>query len=163
MPLPAPILSPISERELILVRETGVPAAKLYAGWTQPELIVQWFTPRPWCTTACEMDLRPGGTFKTTMRSPEGEEFPNVGLFLEIIPNEKLVFTDGYLPGWEPNPNPFFTAIVTFETLPSGRTRYTARVMHWTKEACEKHAAMGFMEGWGKAFDQLTELMGGQP
>lgn len=159
MPLPAPILSPISERELILVRETDVPAEKLYAGWTRPGLVVQWFTPKPWSTTACEMDLRPGGTCKTTMRSPEGEEFPNVGLFLEIVPNEKLVFTDGYLAGWEPNANPFFTAIVTFETLPSGQTRYTARAMHWTKEACEKHAAMGFMEGWGKAFDQLVELM----
>ncbi len=159
MPLPAPIVSLISERELILVRETDVPAGKLYDGWTQPGLIVQWFTPKPWSTTTCEMDLRPGGTCKTTMRSPEGEEFPNVGLFLEIVPNEKIVFTDGYLPGWEPNANPFFTAIVTFETLPSDKTRYTARALHWTKEACEKHAAMGFMEGWGKAFDQLVELM----
>ena len=159
MPLPAPFVSPISERELILVRETDVPAEKLYAGWTQRELIVQWFTPKPWSTTTCEMDLRPGGTCKTTMRSPEGEEFGNVGLFLVIMPYEKIVFTDGYLPGWEPNANSFFTAIVTFESLPSGKTRYTARAMHWTKEACEKHAAMGFMEGWGAAFEQLVELM----
>ena len=148
----------MSERELVLVRETDVPREKLYAGWTQPELLVQWFTPKPWSTTSCEIDLRPGGTCKTTMRSPEGEEFPNVGVFLEIVPNEKLVFTDGYLPNWEPNPNPFFTAVVTFEAIPSGKTRYTARVMHWTKESAEKHAAMGFSEGWSKAFDQLVEL-----
>lgn len=159
MPLPAPIQSPIAERELVLVRETDLTAAQLYAGWTRPELIVQWFTPKPWTTTACEMDLRPGGFCKTTMRSPEGDEFPNVGVFLEVVPDQKLVFTDAYLPGWEPNPNPFFTAIVTFETLPSGKTRYTARAVHWTKENCEKHAAMGFLEGWGKAFDQLVELM----
>lgn len=158
MPLPAPIESPLSERELVLVRETDVPREKLYAGWTQPDLLVQWFTPKPWSTTSCEIDLRPGGTCKTTMRSPEGEEFPNLGVFLEIVPNEKLAFTDGYLPNWEPNPNPFFTAVVTFEALPGGKTRYTARVMHWTKENAEKHAAMGFMEGWGKAFDQLVEL-----
>ena len=159
MPLPSSIVSPLSERELVLVRETDVPREKLYAGWTRPELIVQWFTPKPWQTTACEMDLRPGGTFKTTMRSPEGQEFPNVGLFLEVVPNERLVFTDGYLPGWEPNPNLFFTAIVTFETLPGGKTRYTARVRHWTKEACDKHAEMGFEAGWGAAFGQLVELM----
>lgn len=160
MPLPNPIESPLSERELVLVRETHVPREKLYAGWTQPELLVQWFTPKPWTTTSCEMDLRPGGSCKTTMRSPEGQEFPNVGIFLEVVPNEKLVFTDGYLANWEPNPNHFFTAIVTFETLPDGKTRYTARARHWTKEACEKHAAMGFMDGWGAAFDQLVELVG---
>ncbi len=159
MSLPSPITSPLSERELVLVRETDVPREKLYAGWTRPELIVQWFTPKPWQTTSCEMELRPGGAFKTTMRSPEGQEFPNVGIFLEVVPNERLVFTDAYLPGWEPNPNQFFTAIVTFETLPSGNTRYTARVRHWTKEASDKHAAMGFEPGWGAAFDQLVELM----
>jgi uncharacterized protein YndB with AHSA1/START domain len=159
MPLPSPIESPLSERELVLVRETDVPREKLYAGWTQPDLIVQWFTPKPWITTTCEIDLRPGGSCNTTMRSPEGQDFPNVGIFLEIVPNEKLVFTDGYLPNWVPNPNHFFTAILTWETLPNGKTRYTARALHWTKEACEKHATMGFMEGWGKAFDQLVELM----
>jgi uncharacterized protein YndB with AHSA1/START domain len=94
------------------------------------------------------------------MRSPEGQEFPNAGVFLEIVPNEKLVLTDAYTAGWEPNPNHFFTAILTFESLPNGGTRYTARARHWTKEACTKHAAMGFAEGWGKAFDQLIELVG---
>lgn len=159
MPLPAPIESPLSERELVLVRETDVPAAKLYAGWTQPDLVVQWFTPKPWSTVSSEMDLRPGGRSNTTMRSPEGQDFPNKGVFLEVVPNEKIVFTDAYFENWEPNPNPFFTGIVTFETLPNGKTRYTARARHWTKENCEKHAAMGFMDGWGAAFDQLVELM----
>ncbi|MCB1207781.1 MAG: SRPBCC family protein [Verrucomicrobiales bacterium] len=160
MPFPPPIDSPIAEREIVLVRETTVPRERLYAGWTQPDLLVQWFTPSPWVTTKCEIDLRVGGTCKTTMRSPEGEEFPNVGVYLDIVPNERLVFTDAYGPDWEPNPNPFFTAVLTFECLADGKTRYTARAMHWTKEACERHAAMGFIEGWGKAFDQLIELVG---
>ena len=160
MPVPSVISSPLSERELVLVRETDVPRERLFAGWTQPELIVQWFTPKPWSTTSCKLDLRVGGTCKTTMRSPEGEDFPNVGVYLEIVPNERLVFTDAYGEGWEPNPNLFFTAILTFETLPNGKTRYTARAVHWTAEAREKHAAMGFTEGWGKAFDQLVELVG---
>lgn len=160
MPLPTSTTSPISDRELVLVRETDVPRERLYAGWTDPELLVQWFTPKPWKTVACELDLRVGGTCKTTMRSPEGADFPNVGVYLEIVPNEKLVFTDAYLAGWEPNPNKFFTAVLTFETLPNGKSRYTARAMHWTTEAKEQHAAMGFMEGWGAAFDQLVELVG---
>ncbi len=159
MPLPAAIISPLAERELVLVRETDIPREKLYAGWTRPELVVQWFTPKPWQTVSSEMDLRPGGSCKTTMRSPEGQDFPNIGIFLEVVPNERLVFTDAYFSDWEPNPNHFFTAIITFETLPNGKTRYTARVRHWTKEASDKHAAMGFHQGWGKAFDQLVELM----
>ena len=160
MPLSTTPATPLSQRELILVRETDVPRERLYAGWTTPELLVKWFTPSPWTTTSCEIDLRPGGFCRTTMRSPEGEEFPNVGVYLEIIPNEKLVFTDAYLPGWEPNPGQFFTAILTFETLPSGKTRYTARALHWTEEATKNHEAMGFTSGWGKAFDQLVELVG---
>jgi uncharacterized protein YndB with AHSA1/START domain len=159
MPLVTPVESPLSERELVLVRETDVPPEKLYAGWTTPELYPHWFCPKPWYVKDVEMDLRPGGCSRMTMCGPDGESFPNEGVYLEIVPNQKIVFTDAYKAGWEPNPNLFFTAIVTFESLPSGRTRYTARVIHWTREACEKHAAMGFMEGWGAAFDQLVALM----
>lgn len=160
MPPPAPAESPLSERELVLVRETDVPPEKLYAGWTTPELYPQWFCPKPWYVTDVEMDLRPGGFSRMTMCGPDGERFPNQGVYLEVVPNKKLVFTDAYFANWEPNPDPFFTGIVTFETLPSGKTRYTARARHWTKEACEKHAAMGFKDGWSAAFDQLVELMG---
>lgn len=144
--------------ELIITRETHVPREKLFAGWTRADLIPKWFCPKPWFVSECEIDLRVGGTCKTTMCGPNGEKFPNTGVFLEIVPNEKLVFTDAYLGDWQPNPGLMFTAILTFETLPNGRSRYTARARHWTKEAMEKHAAMGFSEGWNKAFDQLVEL-----
>lgn len=158
MSLPAPIESPLSERELVLVRETDVPREKLYAGWTTAELYPKWFCPKPWTVTDVELDVRPGGFNRMTMCGPDGERLPNQGVYLEVVPNEKIVFTDAYFANWEPNPNLFITAVLTFETLPDGKTRYTARVRHWTKEKCEKHAAMGFVDGWGKAFDQLVEL-----
>jgi uncharacterized protein YndB with AHSA1/START domain len=150
-------------RELLLVRETDVPAEKLYAGWTTAELYPKWFCPQPWTVADVELDVRTGGSSRMTMCGPDGERFPNVGIYLEVIPNQKLVFTDGYLPGWEPNPELFFTAIVTFETLSTGGTRYTARVRHWTIESCEKHAAMGFHAGWNKAFDQLVDAVRNLP
>ncbi|MES2598067.1 MAG: SRPBCC family protein [Verrucomicrobiota bacterium] len=159
MPPPTPAESPISERELVLVRETDVPPEKLYAGWTTPGLYPQWFCPKPWYVKDVEMDLRAGGYSKMTMCGPNGESFPNEGVYLEIVPNKKIVFTDAYKANWEPNPNLFFTGIVTFEVLPSCKTRYTARAVHWTQEACEKHAAMGFKDGWSAAFDQLVALM----
>lgn len=152
--------SPLSERELVLVRETHVPREKLFAGWTNAELYNQWFCPKPWYVSDVKIDFRAGGSSEMVMNGPNGEKFPNKGVYLEIIPNEKLVFTDAFVGDWEPNPNFMFVGIITFEALPNGGTRYTARVRHWTKEACEKHAAMGFEQGWGIAFDQLVALVG---
>lgn len=150
--------SPLSERELSIVRETHIAPEKLFAGWTKPELITQWFCPKPWYVSHAEVDLRVGGGSQMTMCGPNGESFPNAGVYLEIIPNRKLVFTDAFLPDWEPNPAHMFTGIITFEPLANGGTRYTAKARHWTKESSDQHAAMGFAEGWGKAFDQLVEL-----
>jgi uncharacterized protein YndB with AHSA1/START domain len=155
-----PTESPISERELVLVRETHVSPEKLYHGWTTPELYPKWFCPKPWYVSDVKMDLRPGGAGEKTFNGPNGEKFVNKGVYLEVIPNEKLVFTDAFHAGWEPNPDFSFVTTITLEALPSGGTRYTARIRHWNKESCVKHAAMDFEKGWGTAFDQLVELVG---
>jgi uncharacterized protein YndB with AHSA1/START domain len=93
------------------------------------------------------------------MRGPNGEEFPNRGVYLEIIPNEKIVVTDAYVSAWVPSEKPFMTAIVLLEDIGGGRTRYTWQALHWTAEDMETHEKMGFHEGWGKAADQLAELV----
>jgi uncharacterized protein YndB with AHSA1/START domain len=153
-----PLESPLSERELSIVRETHLPPEKLYAAWTTPQLMEQWFCPRPWYVTDVEVDVRVGGAFRMTICGPDEERFPNTGVYLEIIPNRKLIFTDAFTADWEPNPQKMFVGILTFEELPGGGTRYTAKARHWTREACENHEAMGFTEGWNKAFDQLVEM-----
>ena len=144
--------------ELSITRLVDAPRVRIYEAWTDPEQLKQWFVPKPWGVAALELDVRPGGIFSTTMRSPEGQEFPNVGVFLEVVPNERLVTTDAFGPGWEPKPDPFMVAIVTLEDE-GGKTLYTATARHWTAEAKEKHEAMGFHEGWNKALDQLVELV----
>ncbi len=146
--------------ELIITRETHVPREKLFAGWTNAELYPKWFCPKPWFVSDVKLDLRAGGSSEMIFHGPNGETSPNQGMYLEVIPNEKLVFTDAFTAGWQPNENFMFVGILTFEPLPNGGTRYTARARHWTKEAMEKHAAMGFEAGWSKAFDQLVELVG---
>ena len=73
------------------------------------------------------------------------------------MPNEKLVFTDAYTGNWIPSGKPFMTAIITFEDE-DGKTRYTARVRHWSKEDYDTHAKMGFHQGWGQCADQLEPL-----
>ena len=152
------IWTPDPKLDLVLERVIDVPRELVWAAWTQPEHIVKWFTPAPWKTIAAEVDLRPGGIFKTVMLSPEGQEYPNVGCVLEAVPNERLVMTDTLLPGYRPSTKPFFTAIVSLKSEGKG-TRYTATAIHGDEAARAKHAEMGFEFGWGKALDQLVELM----
>lgn len=146
------------DRELVLTREIDVSAEKLFRCWTEAELIKQWFVPKPWTVAHAETDVRPGGKSLIVMRSPEGAEMPNAGVYLEVVPGQKLVFTDAYTEGWVPSEKPFFTGIITFEDIGGGRTRYTARAHHWTAEDCKSHADMGFHEGWGVCADQMAEL-----
>jgi len=146
------------ELDLVLERTTDLPRDLLWKAWTTPEHMVHWFTPDPWKTVECEIDLRPGGVFRSVMQSPEGENFDNAGCILEVVPNEKLVWTDALLPGYRPAPNPFFTAVLTFEEL-NGGTRYVARAIHGDAPNREKHMAMGFESGWGTVFDQLVAYL----
>ena len=150
-------VSPSSDRELVLARIIDAPPEKLFRAWTEPALLMQWFTPRPWTVSLAQTDVRAGGSSLIVMRSPDGEAFPNRGVYLEVVPNERIVFTDAYTEAWEPSEKPFMTAILTFEDL-NGRTKYTARVRHWTVTDREAHEKMGFHEGWAKATDQLAEL-----
>jgi uncharacterized protein YndB with AHSA1/START domain len=145
-------------RELSLTRLIDAPRAKVYRAWTDPELLKQWFAPRPWTTPRVELDVRPGGANVIVMRGPDGQEFPNRGIYLEVVKNERLVFTDAYGDGWEPSQKPFMTVILTFEES-QGKTRYTALVRHWTVADRETHEKIGFHAGWGKCADQLEALV----
>jgi uncharacterized protein YndB with AHSA1/START domain len=150
------------ETDLELDREVDVAPELVWKAWTTPELVVQWFAPKPYETPKCEIDLRPGGLFATTMRSPEGEEFDNAGCFLEIIPNERLVWTSALGPGFRPQDGPMpFTAILELQPNGSGGTRYRAIAMHQNREDSQAHADMGFVDGWGACLDQLVELVKG--
>ena len=156
----APVSS--SNRELVLTRIIDLPPQKLFRAWTEPELLKQWFCPRPWGVARATLDVRPGGICNVVMLSPEGQEFPNPGVYLEVIPNRRLIFTDAYTEAWVPSAKPFMTGIIDFEEL-GGKTRYTARALHWTEADRDAHEKMGFHEGWGKATDQLVELMSTDP
>jgi len=152
------IWTPDPKLDLVLERVVDVPRELVWAAWTQPEHIVKWFTPAPWKTIAAEVDLRPGGIFKTIMLSPDGQEYPNVGCVLEAVTNERLVMTDTLLPGFRPSAKPFFTAVVSLKSEGKG-TRYTATAIHGDEAARNKHEEMGFHHGWGAALDQLVDLM----
>ena len=157
-----------SSLDLGFTRVIQVPRTLVWRAWTEPERLKPWFCPLPWRTIACEIDLRPGGIFRTTMQSPEGVEFPNDGCYLEVVPHERLVWTNALLPGYRPGkPSApgssddtkfVFTAMLELADADQG-TRYTATVMHADEAGCKKHAAMGFESGWGTALDQLVAMI----
>ena len=157
-------MNPISDqdnlaaRELTLTRLFDTTPEKVYRAWTEPDLLRQWFAPLPWTTPVAELDLRPGGANLIIMRSPQGEDFPNHGVYLDVVKNERLVFTDAYTCAWVPSERPFMTVILTFEAV-DGKTRYTARVRHWSVADREAHEQRGFHQGWGQCADQLAELL----
>lgn len=166
----APIAKFDPKLDLVLERVVDAPPELVWRAWTEPEHVKRWFVPAPWTISACDIDLRPGGAFNTTMRSPEGQEFPNVGCYLELVPNRRIVWTDALLPGFRPAPEGLapdqkecaelrFTAVIELEPMANGGTRYRAIAMHRDVEGRKQHEEMGFHEGWSTCLDQLVELV----
>ena len=151
------------ELDLELNRVLKASPALVWRCWTDPDLICQWFCPKPWSVSKAVVDLRPGGRFFTLMNGPDGEVVPNEGSFLEVIPERKLVFTDMFGADYAPVAVPesgaalAFAAILTFAPEGSG-TRYRAVARHRSQADAQMHNEMGFHVGWGIATDQLEEL-----
>ena len=155
------IFKPDAKLDLKLERIIDLPPRLVWKAWTTPELLKAWFCPAPWKTVECEIDLRPGGKFYTVMCSPEGEEHSTNGCYLEVVENERLVWTDAFGPGYRPSFKPndcingFFTAAVLLEAHETG-TRYTVVAVHGDEKTRKSHEERGFYDGWGKALDQLV-------
>lgn len=144
--------------DLVFERIVDIAPELVWSAWTHPAHLVNWFTPAPWKTLECDIDLRPGGIFRTVMASPEGQRHTNVGCYLDVVDNRRLVWTDALGPGYRPNPNSFVTAIITLEPH-AGGTRYTACARHKDEATRKAHEDMGFVTGWGAALDQLVAYM----
>lgn len=147
------------ELDLRLERVVPLSREQLWRGWTDMALLKQWFCPAPWRVTEAEIDFRAGGASRVTMAGPNGEVSPGNGCILEVIPLERIVFTDCLTEDFCPATDGFMTATVEFSDEPGGGTRYVAIARHANAETRKKHEEMGFHEGWGKALDQLVELM----
>lgn len=153
--------------DLSFERVVDVPRALVWKAWTDPEHLKKWFCPRPWMTTHVEIDLRPGGKFRSTMEGPNGEKHDNTGCYLEVYPNERLTWTASLETGFRPvvrtlNENGdctdiSFTAFVMMEDAPGGGTKYTAVAMHPDEASKKTHEDMGFEHGWGAALQQLVD------
>jgi uncharacterized protein YndB with AHSA1/START domain len=149
---------PLSDRELVLGRIIDAAPDKVFRCWTEPELMVQWLTPPPWKTIKAEVDLRPGGANLIVMQGPDGTQVPNHGVYLEIVPNQRIIMTDAFTRAWQPSNKAFMLTNLSFSPEGEGKTRYIARISHWSKEDKTMHENMGFHGGWGVATEQLEAL-----
>lgn len=134
---------------------------QLWSGWTDPSVLVRWFTPAPWVTTEVEIDLRPGGVFRTVMQGPDGERNEGSGCVLMAEPFRKFVWTSALGPGFAPVPAVgdgfLFTAVLEFAAAGKGAV-YRATARHANAADATAHSDMGFHVGWGAALDQLVAL-----
>jgi uncharacterized protein YndB with AHSA1/START domain len=150
------------DRDLIMTRLIDAAPERVFEAWTRPELLKLWFAPLPWTTPIVETDVRAGGSSLIVMRSEDGTDFPYQGVYLEVVKNEKLVFTNAYTKAWEPAAKPFTTVILTFEPH-AGMTKYTALVRHWSVADRETHEKMGFHKGWPICAQQMADLIEVRP
>lgn len=148
----------VDERTLLLVHHYNAPVARVWEAWTTPDQLKQWFGPRAVTITEARVDLRPGGEFFTQMQVPEQGQFDNPGAFLQVVPMQRLVFTDAYGADWVPSAKPFMTVTVDFVPWKDG-CFVNSWARHWTVEDRQAHEAMGFHSGWGEAADRLAELV----
>ncbi|HET8986184.1 MAG TPA: SRPBCC family protein [Trueperaceae bacterium] len=151
--------SDTTEHVLTLERVFDAEPERVYRAWTEPEILKKWFAPKPFTTPEAVLDVRPGGTSRIVMRDENGNDYPNVGVYLQVEPGRRIVSTDAYREAWVPSERPLMTMDLRFDPLPGGKTKATYVVRHWTQEAYDQHVQMGFHEGWGQCADQLAALL----
>ena len=149
----------MSTLDLTIDRLIKAPRAKVWDAWSNPDHLKEWWMPRPWTTDIVAFDMRPGGLFHIVMRGPDGTEMDTPGLFLEVAPAEKIIFTSTLMDDWRPGtPWMPLTAVSTMADE-DGHTRYNVRVMHKDDDDRKRHEEMGFHDGWGTVVTQLEEFV----
>lgn len=145
----------MSDHELMIERLIDAPANALWKAYTDHPN--EWFCPKPWRAEFVEMDLRAGGRASVTMYGPNGEVAPNDGVYLEVIPERLIVFTDAFTKGWDPAGQPFMVGSFEFEQQ-GEKTLLRGRARHWNAETKAQHETMGFHAGWGVMMEQWEEV-----
>jgi uncharacterized protein YndB with AHSA1/START domain len=150
--------SAVAERVLEIRRLFNAPRELVFAAWTDPKHLAQWWGPKGFTAPRCEAEARPGGKIRIDMRGPDGTIYPMDGQFREVTPPEKLVFTSSAL---DENGNALFVNLntVTFEDFGDGRTMLTVRaqVIEQTPEAAKYLKGMNL--GWSLTIDRLESFV----
>jgi uncharacterized protein YndB with AHSA1/START domain len=154
-----------SEEALVIERVFDAPRELVWRAWAEPEHFARWFGPRGFTVPTVENDVRVGGRVFFAMRSPEGQDYWNTGRYEEVVPYERIVYTDSFADE-QGNVVPAshygmagdfpleMRVIVTFEDA-GGKTKMTMR--HIGLPAGEDRD--GANQGWSESFDKLAEYL----
>lgn len=152
-------VSPNPELDLTISRIIKAPRSLIWSAWTDPASFEKWWVPEPARCKVAEMELRPGGAFKTRISENGGAFQPHLdACFLAVEEGRKIVFTNALTGGWRPAEQPFMTAVITLTDHPEG-TDYHAHVMHKSNADRNMHEEAGFFDGWGTVIGQLARLV----
>jgi uncharacterized protein YndB with AHSA1/START domain len=148
------------EREIVMTRRFAAPRRLVFDAWTRPELFARWFGARDWTVPVCEMDLRPGGSYRYLLRGPDGPEVEMQGVYREIVPPERIVTTELFVGfsevGWRPEDETVTTAVLTEQ---DGQTTWTAAVLYPSKEVRDAVLRSPMERGMAEGLDRLAELL----
>ena len=142
--------------ELSISREYAASRNDVFRAWVDREQLVKWWGPHGFTTPECEMDLRPGGRFRTVMRGPDGTDYPTEGVYREVSPPTRLVFSTPFGGEGQPKHEAFCEVTLTESR---GRTRLTVRWRHQTVADREAHEKMGFERGWAQTLERLGDVV----
>jgi uncharacterized protein YndB with AHSA1/START domain len=148
------------DREIVMTRVFKAPRELVFDAWTKPELLKRWFGASGWTVPTCEIDLRPGGTYRIVQRGPDGREVVMRGEYREIVRPERLTQTEGFEGftevGWRPEDETVSTMVLTER---DGRTTWTATVRYPSKEVRDAALLSPMESGMNASFEKLEELL----
>ena len=149
----------VAELDLEVSRIIKAPRERVWRAWVDPERLAKWWIPHPMACRVVSLDLQPGGAFVTEMSENGGPFVPHLSAcFLDVLPRERIIYTNALTGGWRPAEHGFVTAIITLSDHPEG-TRYCAQALHKSRADREKHEELGFHDGWGTVVAQLAKLV----
>lgn len=147
--------------EIVITRIFDAPRSLVFRAWTDPKHLAEWWGPHGFTNPRVDIDLRPGGAWRIDMRSPDGTVYPNKGKYLEVVSNEKLVYTDEVDPAdavWGGTPPPSATHTVIFDDY-QGKTRVTAIARLASAAERERMIKLGALDGFGQMLERLEALL----
>jgi uncharacterized protein YndB with AHSA1/START domain len=147
-------LTDVEKRTLTLERTFDAPRDLVWKAWTQPEHIMNWWTPPGMQTTIKKHDFVVGGEWEYSMKMPDGKDFISFGKYLRIEKPSIIEMTANFLPMTE-------NVTILAEFIDAGeKTEFVFRVIHATEEYCKQQEDMGFYNGWGSVFEGLNKYLG---
>jgi uncharacterized protein YndB with AHSA1/START domain len=144
-----------TDEQILMTREFDAPKHLVYKAWTTPELVRRWWAGRRGEMTLAEVDLRVGGRWRFVSRGPGGAEMGQGGVYREIVPVHRLVYTEEYDDQWFPGESLVRVALVEID----GRTTMTTHLSYASAEIRDNVLRSPMQRGVGEGFARLDTLL----